>query len=185
MSIPPVSFQWARGLVFGLRWNSGNRTSKRPRAMVWLFTVGFCHHSFFSVSVESLAMNFCSQTGASGPGARGRLCSPRPTRQRAKCAVTRVAEGGDRRAGGRQACPCPTLRGSGLSVWRPPGGDEAGLGELTFSSGLTGTWAPQQHPWSSPGASHSLRFLARPSACRVRVQRCTHSEKLRLLWSAL
>lgn len=36
-----------------------------------------------------------------------------------------------------------------------------------------------------PTATHSLRFLARPSACRVRVQRCTHSEKLRLLWSAL
>lgn len=32
---------------------------------------------------------------------------------------------------------------------------------------------------------HTLRFLARPSACRVRVQRCTHSEKLRLLRSAL
>lgn len=56
--------------------------------MVWLFTVGFYHHNLFNVFVESLAMNFCS------PGARGRLSSPLPTRQRAKCGVTRVAEGG-------------------------------------------------------------------------------------------
>lgn len=34
-------------------------------------------------------------------------------------------------------CPCPTLRGSGLSIWRHLGEDEAGSGELTFSSGLT------------------------------------------------
>lgn len=34
-------------------------------------------------------------------------------------------------------CPCPTLRGSGLNIWRHLGEDEAGSGELTFSSGLT------------------------------------------------
>lgn len=81
-------------------------------------------------------------------------------------------------------CSCLTLRGSGLSMWRHLEEDEAGLGELPFSSGLAGK-RPTAVSLVQPRASHSLRFLARPSACRVRVQRCTHSEKLRLLRSAL
>lgn len=41
---------------------------------------------------------------------------------------------------------------------------------------------PHPTPLSAaPVPVNTLRFLARPSACRVRVQRCTHSEKLRLL----
>lgn len=50
--------------------------------------MGFSHHILFSVSVESLAMNICSRMVGLGPQARGRLSSPLPTRQRAKCEVT-------------------------------------------------------------------------------------------------
>lgn len=102
--------------------------------------MGFCHHHFFSVSVESLAMNFCSQTGASGPGQGGGFALPSPP-GRGQSAESPEWLRGDRRARGRQVCPCPTLRGSGLSIWWNPGEDKAGLGELTFSSGLTRTRA--------------------------------------------
>lgn len=58
------------------------------------------------------------------------------------------------------------------------------VASASFSSGPTGK-RPTAVSVVQSVAGHSLRFLARPSACRVRVQRCTHSEKLRLLWSAL
>lgn len=102
---------------------------------MWLFTVGLCHHNFFSVFVESLAMNFCSQTGASGSGQEGGIAVPSPPGG-GQSAQSPEWLSGDRRAGGRRVCSCPALRGSGLSVWRHPGEDKAGLGELTFSSGL-------------------------------------------------
>lgn len=118
---------------------------------MWLFSVGFSHHILFSVSVDSLAMNFCSRMAGLGPQARGRLSSPLLTRQRAKCEVT-VEWLGE----GRRVCSCVTLRGSGLSIWQLLAEDEAGLGELTFSSGSTGKRAHS----SVLGLAHGRSLLA-------------------------
>ena len=119
-------------LTLSLAWEGfGNRRSKSHRAVVWLLTEGCSHHNSFSVSVESLAINFCS------PGQRGGFALPSPP-GRGQSAESPEWLRGDRRVRGRQVCPCPSLRGSGLSIWRHLGEeDKAGFGELTFSSGLT------------------------------------------------
>lgn len=163
---------WSRCLVFGLRWDSGSR---RDGAALWLLA-GAPSRAPSRGSGESSTADLCSQT--TGP----RPTSPFLTRHRARCAVPVEwvgDSGSDREAGGS----CLALRGS---VWAV---SSSISGKTTGGRG----WAWRAHcPWREAhivslghGAGHSLRFLARPSACRVRVQRCTHSEKLRLLWSAL
>lgn len=122
-----------------MRWDPGNRRSKHHRATVWLFTMGSSHPIFFSVSVESLAMNFCSQTVGLRPGQGEGFALPVPPgrEQSAKSLWSGCGVGGGRgQDGGRQAS---VLRGGGLSIrWQLREDDKAGLGELTFSSSLTG-----------------------------------------------
>lgn len=104
-----------------------------------------CSHNLFSVSVESLAMNFCS------PGQGGGFALFLPTRQRAKCGVTGVAEGGQE--GEREAGvlpPHPERQWSEHLVvsWRRRQG---WIWRAQLLLRLDQKEGAQQHPWSSLG----------------------------------
>lgn len=116
---------------------------------MWLFSVGFSHHILFSVSVDSLAMNFCSQMVGLGSQARGRLSAPLPTRQRAKCEVTVewLGEGRRVREAGVLLCDPEWQWSEHLAAsWRRRGWTWRAhlLLRLDWKEG------PQQRPWSSP-----------------------------------
>lgn len=66
--------------------------------------MAFYHHVLFNVSVKSLAMSFCSWMVNLRPWARGRLSSPLPSRQKAKCEVAEEWVVVGRRMKGMQLC---------------------------------------------------------------------------------
>lgn len=115
-SIPSMSSSWNCRLIFGMRWDPGSRRSKGHRATVWLFTAGSSHPISFSVSVESLAMNFCSRTVGLRPrGGEGFALPTSPGRQQSAKSPWSGCGGRERRrgvGGGRQASSCPEMRSS-------------------------------------------------------------------------